>query len=341
MKDKLVSVIIPVYNVKKYLSKCISSVINQTYSNLEIILVDDGSTDGSGIMCDSFAQLDNRVKVIHKSNTGLGLSRNSGLKIANGDYVCFIDSDDYIKETMINHLAYNLKQSNSDAVIGGYTRVSETGDKLYSKKYTFNVYSGDSVKKELLPKLIGSSPYKRDSIKMAVWNVLFSMKIIKQHDMRFVSEREYVSEDIIWDIDYYNYAKKVVVTSNDDYFYRKRANSLTTKQFNYEKRLQDIEKLYRFEKYKLLKIGLFNICKERLAKEYFINLLACFNQIVLNNNLIQSNKCFKKIMNDKFLINIAKSYPYKQTNFKLRLFLSLIIRRKTLIMSILLKTNMK
>lgn len=110
MKDDLISVIVPVYNVEKYLHKCINSILNQTYKNLEIILIDDGSTDNSGKICDEYALKDNRIKVIHKENGGLSSARNAGLDICSGDYIGFVDSDDYIAEDMYEYLYVNLKK---------------------------------------------------------------------------------------------------------------------------------------------------------------------------------------------------------------------------------------
>ena len=97
----LISVVIPVYNVEKYLQRCVTSVTEQSYSNLDIILVDDGSVDKSGAICDDFAKKDKRIRVIHKENEGLGLTRNVGIKAATGNYICFIDSDDYIAREYI------------------------------------------------------------------------------------------------------------------------------------------------------------------------------------------------------------------------------------------------
>ena len=336
MKKKLVTIIIPVYNVKNYLKQCVLSVINQTYKNLEIILIDDGSTDGSGVICDSFKSLDDRIKVIHKSNTGLGLTRNTGIEIAHGDYICFIDSDDFISNNMVDQLMTCMVNFKADTVIGGYTRVSENGKKLYSKKYVSEEYQAPDVKLKLLPRLIGSSPYKKDSIKMSVWNVMFSMKVISENNIRFVSERQYVSEDIIWDMDYYNHAKKVKILNSDSYFYRARGNSLT-RQFNYEDRLLDIKKLYLFEKDKLYDLKIFEIASKRLSREFFINLAACIDQIVETNNIINSIKIVSKILNDEFIQNIVLSYPYRKASLKASVFLRLIAKKRALLMVILLQ----
>ena len=106
METALVSIIVPVYNVEKYLKKCVDSIINQTYKKIEIILIDDGSTDNSSIICDYYSKIDSRINVVHKKNGGLSDARNRGLDIANGEYICFIDSDDYVNLSFVEDL-YN------------------------------------------------------------------------------------------------------------------------------------------------------------------------------------------------------------------------------------------
>lgn len=122
----LISVIIPVYNVESYLSRCVDSVVRQTYKYLEIILVDDGSTDSSGEMCDTYEKIDDRVKVIHKNNGGLSSARNSGLQIAQGDYIGFVDSDDYIAEDMYEILLAYMFDDVDITCCGNYN-VSSNG----------------------------------------------------------------------------------------------------------------------------------------------------------------------------------------------------------------------
>lgn len=128
---KKISVIVPVYNVEKYLSQCLDSIIHQTYKNLEIILVDDGSTDSSGLICDNYSQKDKRIKIIHKCQGGLSDARNAGLKIATGEYISFIDSDDFIDKNMYSILINNTQKYNSDIVWFNYYN-------YYSKKHFIN-----------------------------------------------------------------------------------------------------------------------------------------------------------------------------------------------------------
>ena len=109
LNEELISVIIPIYKVEKYLRECIDSIINQSFKNLEIILVDDGSPDNCGKICDEYAKKDNRLKVIHKENGGLSSARNAGLDIATGEYISFVDSDDYVSNKFIENLSFYLK----------------------------------------------------------------------------------------------------------------------------------------------------------------------------------------------------------------------------------------
>lgn len=125
MKQNLISIIIPVYNTKEYLPRCLDSIINQTYENLELLIIDDGSNDGSGDVCDEYAKRDSRIRVIHKENAGQAIARNIGLKISNGSYIGFVDSDDWIEPTMYSELLQALLLNNADIVVCGRNNVNE------------------------------------------------------------------------------------------------------------------------------------------------------------------------------------------------------------------------
>lgn len=126
--EKLISVIIPVYNIEKYIFKCLSSVASQKYTNLEIIVVDDGSTDNSGEICDMFAAGDNRIKIIHQKNAGLSAARNAGIDASKGEYIGFIDGDDYIDKMMYYEMIHIIEQNDADMVICDYESVDENGN---------------------------------------------------------------------------------------------------------------------------------------------------------------------------------------------------------------------
>lgn len=168
-KSKLLTVIVPVYNVEKYLDTCIKSIINQTYSNLEIILVDDGSKDDSGRICDKYAEKDKRIKVIHKENEGLSEARNLGIKLSKGDYITFVDSDDYIDERMYEILIHDLEYYDVDIATCDYLRVED-----YSKKAEISNEVNIYDKKEALCKLLKNEEYKDYA-----WNKVYKKKLFK------------------------------------------------------------------------------------------------------------------------------------------------------------------
>ena len=136
--EKLISVIIPVYNVVNYFDRCINSIINQTFKNLEIIIVDDGSTDGSSEACDKIAKIDNRIKVIHQINMGLSAARNAGLNIATGEYIAFVDSDDYLHPRMYEILYKEMTKNEVDMVICEFNEFEE------EPKYIANIDKYDT-----------------------------------------------------------------------------------------------------------------------------------------------------------------------------------------------------
>ena len=142
-----ISIIIPVYNVEKFLHNCLDSVLKQTYRNLEIILIDDGSTDNSGKICDNYAKIDNRIIVIHKENGGVSSARNVALKIAKGDYIVWIDSDDFISKNMITYLCEKILEFNADIYFFNYNIIKK--DKIEKIKL-LNLPNGIISKKEVL-----------------------------------------------------------------------------------------------------------------------------------------------------------------------------------------------
>ena len=140
MSNGLVTIVLPIYNVEKYLNRCINSIVNQTYKNLEIILVDDGSPDKCSQMCDEWEKKDTRIKVVHKQNEGLGMARNTGIENATGDYICFFDSDDYLELTAIEKLYKLAKKTDSDIVTYGYSKVDDSGN-IYESVFLANLYN--------------------------------------------------------------------------------------------------------------------------------------------------------------------------------------------------------
>ena len=322
--DKI-SVIVPVYNVSRYLDKCVSSLLNQKYQNTEIILVDDGSTDASGDMCDRYAKQDERIKVLHKQNAGLGFARNSGLKVASGKYVVFIDSDDYVEDSMLSALFDAAQMYNADTVIGGFSTVVDNDIILSKTKLNNEEFKNKEIMQCLMPRLIGSAPNKKDSIRMSVWNVLYSMDIIMSNGISFPSEREMISEDIIFDLKYYQYSRKTVLIDSCHYCYRITDGSLTTKYR--PERFELSKKLHKELIRQIEIIGLDPNTRDRASRYFFILLRMCIRQEevkVSGKNLTEAVKSIKSICGDRYVKKVIAEYPVDLLNTKQKVFISLI-----------------
>ncbi len=320
-----VSVIVPVYNVEKYLQQCVDSLLAQTYKNIEIILVDDGAKDNSGKMCDELAQKDVRIKVVHKENQGLGYARNTGLEYATGEYVTFIDSDDYADVDLIEQLVVNIWENSADVCIGGFERVDNVGQSLFIEKYQHKCYCEDEVINNIFIKMFGSAPEKSDAIRMSVWNTLYSMKIIKEHNIKFPSEREFISEDIVFDTEYYPHVKKGVIVESIAYKYRVNPQSLTAKYM--VDRLERVMKLYFELEQRIKKLNLGNEALYRLQRQTFVNIRVCIRQ---EKKAISHNRATKSISNIRRMCdlegvqNIVAQYPVKLLPLKQKVFVKLI-----------------
>ena len=231
MIKKLVTVVVPVYNVQHYLDRCLVSIVNQSYQELEIILVDDGSTDGSGILCDDWAQKDSRITVIHKKNAGLGMARNTGIDHASGQYICFFDSDDYIDAYTIEHAVELAEKELAQIVVFGMVSVDFHGRVVQraipeSQK---TCYRSNEVLEELLPSIL--QPAIRDpktrNLRLSACSCLFLQDLIDQNKWKFVTEREIISEDVYSLLDLYRYVKAAAVLQEALYYYCENAASLT------------------------------------------------------------------------------------------------------------------
>lgn len=218
--DIKISVIIPVYKVEKYINQCVDSVLNQTYKNIEIILVDDGSPDNCPKICDDYAKLDNRIKVIHKKNGGLSSARNYGIKQVTGDYVIFLDSDDWWNDSnfikdVVNKKLFDLP----DVVIFGYLKYFETDNSFVPIINTnINIVSND--KAEQIKDLVVNDVYESEA-----WNKFIKADIFKQGDMYFTEG--IFSEDIDWSARLLIKAKTFKVFEKDIYVYRQNMKSIT------------------------------------------------------------------------------------------------------------------
>ena len=269
--NDLISVIIPVYNVEKYLNRCIESVINQTYKNLEVILIDDGSTDNSGKICDEYAKKDNRIKVIHKQNGGVSSARNAGLSIAKGEYIGFVDSDDYIEKDMYEFL-YNLLLEHKVQV--------SCCNRFVLEKNKF-VQSLDFPKDVILSfnEILNDRGYA-----FYIWNKLVSKKTIE--NIRF-SEKLILGEDLLFCLDVFKKAENVVFSKEAKYYYFNNDGSVTRKKIFKKEYLEHIlfhDKLIKYCEDNKLKIGYKKYLNRQI--EWIVYLLFL---IIKGNDLTDKN----------------------------------------------------
>ena len=215
---KLISVIVPVYNASKYLNRCIDSILGQTYTNLEVILVDDGSTDESPAICDSYGEKDNRVKVVHKENGGVSSARNAGLKVASGEYVAFVDCDDSIDKNMYELLAGIMERENVDLAICDDYR-HENNKIMTKSKHPSGIVSKETVDDRLV--LISAT----DVNICAPWNKLYKRALI---DFEFDTNVNW-GEDQLFNYKYISKIDKMYYLDRQLYHYYVYSTSLSYK----------------------------------------------------------------------------------------------------------------
>lgn len=320
-----ISVIVPVYNVERYLKKCLDSLLKQKLENIEIILVDDGSTDSSGAICDQFAGIDNRIRVIHRENGGLGFARNSGLEIANGEYVGFVDSDDFVAENMYSCLYENAKRYDADISYGLWKRFVNEDEIASSNEQgeECRVWEGEQAIHQYLLDRIGLPPHEKDDkiYGSNVWSGIFRRSILTEHNIKFVSERQFIAEDIIFDIDIIPHCRKIVHCDNQLYYYRYNPSSLT-----------GVYKPDRFEK----NVILFQEMKKRLLQfysddelfdslsRYFLTFarVAIIQEInhVKNHGYMHARKKVSTICSNRDMRTILKKYSINELPFRLRIY---------------------
>ena len=217
MSEKLISVIVPVYNVEKYIKKTLESLLNQTYENIEIVLVDDGSTDSSSQICDEYAKKDNRIKVIHKENGGLSSARNKGIEIASGDYVFYLDSDDTIDEKCLEILEEALERTESDVAICKIDRVDVNGQKV---RDDFPINEEDILfRYETVEKIV------KGELPNFAWGKLYRKEVL--HGIRFPVGRNYEDRYVAAEI--MSNSKQTVLCPKAIMYYRDNPKSIMNK----------------------------------------------------------------------------------------------------------------
>ena len=308
--EELISVIVPIYNVEKYLNKCIESIINQSYSNLEIILVDDGSKDNASIMCDSYLLKDNRIKVIHKENGGLSDARNVGIEKAKGKYIIFIDSDDWIDEKMIEILYDIIKKNNSDISICDYFLAYN--EEIQTQKENIKVINLSNI--EALKKIYDKD---LDVCMIVAWNKLYKIDLFKDN-IRYpygkIHEDEFTTYKLLYK------AEKISYTNRKMYYYRQREKSIMSKSFN-KKRLDVLEALEERAYYMKNTVKDEGLYKKTLIEYYGVVIKLYFKY---EENYVSDKKTLKMLLKKARKIYMKNIVSFKW-NLKLKIIYTTFI----------------
>lgn len=333
--DIKITAIVPVYNVKLYLQQCVDSLLVQTFPFFEIILVDDGSTDGCSLLCDELAAAHAQVHSVHKENAGLGYARNTGLDRLSGqsDYVMFIDSDDWLEANAVESLVAAMHGDDVDCVIGGHTKIDCTGKTQFIFQMDNAFYNGRKIRDELIPRLCGSAPAVSDSIPMSVCSTLFRTSCIRDNSLRFPSERIMISEDFVFKFNFLLHAERVVVSDFTQYCYRTNQGSLTT---SYRPdRFEASMHFYRESHCMIRQAALPQECITRLQKTLFIYVLMCIHQETPKLSGKKFSCCIaklKSIMRDGEFRFVLSEFPSSELHFRQRLFIFLLKKKAAFVL---------
>ena len=315
MNKPKVSIIVPIYNVENYLPCCVNSLLNQTLKDIEIILVDDESPDHCSAICDEYAKQDHRVKVIHKKNEGVSNARNSGLEIATGEYIAFVDSDDYVELNTYQKLYTLMTDTKADVVYFDYQRFDNLGNtwtELNNRKEKEKRYQTENNIRRFMLDMIANTPSEKyyQDIMVSVWRALYHSNIIKMHEIKF-KERGLFVEDLQFNLDFLLHSTSVITISDVFYYWRTYTSSYTNTV-----KLDYFEKNYFYYQYllEMLRKNNFGIEGYLRATRFFIGISNGNMRHNINSSLTKKEKIqwLKKVVNHPIWRKIASSYPYKK-----------------------------
>ena len=297
--EELITIIVPIYNVEQYLPKCIDSIINQTYQNLEIILVDDGSTDLSGDICDYYSEIDSRVEVIHQANSGVSVSRNVGISLSKGKYLTFVDSDDYIFENYISCLYYMIKHYNADTSIASWKKVNDIYISTKSKKKIVQVMDDKRILSMML---------LQHGVCGNVWGVLSKRELWDENAFPIGKSH---AEDSFTIANVFLKSKVNVLSNEILYCYRTREGSIQNSEYS-DNKMEELEMISEMNKLILNRYPeMYELTINRLVSSAF-------------HVLFFMNQKQKKEQNGKIIVSLIKKYRGqmifgKNVNRKVRL----------------------
>ena len=282
MNQPLVSIILPVYNAQSHLARCVGSICAQTYRNIEIIILNDGSKDQSLPVCEEFRKKDSRILLVDKANSGVSDTRNLGLKLASGKYVEFVDSDDYLDPDFTERLVAAAEENEADFVIAPYKMVIPAGaskpeqvlDKIQDELGVMSVARPPEVREYgFLP----AGVYDKDTFALrlmdkpasyfysVLWNKLYRRDILTGNDIQFVSEMRW-AEDLVFNLRYIQYAERFVAIDKPGYYYVQNPQSICHTQINAATIVQNKLQVFRYYKDLYTRLGIYEEVRPQLYK---------------------------------------------------------------------------
>ncbi|MCC3869656.1 glycosyltransferase family 2 protein [Terrisporobacter mayombei] len=337
--NALISVVVPVYNAEKYLDKCIQSIINQKYRNLEIILVDDGSKDNSLEICKKYAEKDKRIKVINKENGGVSTARNIGIEVANGDFMAFVDSDDYIDENMYFNMMQKSNEHECDVIMCDCYKVISDEKYVFTHDIRGGFYDKEQLYKEYFDKLL-----MQDSINypptISNWVMLIKANIIKTNKLKYKEGIKF-SEDLLFGSKAMYYANSFYYLKNECY-YNYINNPTSTTNTYYEKKWDNFTSLY-------VEIRLF--FEDKKDFDFSMQIYNCLLFFIYNSigNIYSSNKKLSvkkkdilKILNTKEVREMFNNIDIKSLNLsKKQQLITYCYKNKVFISALILYMSRK
>jgi glycosyltransferase involved in cell wall biosynthesis len=326
----MISMIVPVYQSEKYIEDCIQSILNQTYSDIELILVDDGSTDGSGIICDEYSRIDRRVRVIHTENKGVSHARNIGIENSKGEYILFVDSDDTIDKNMIKEMITAVDETECDIVVSSFAYVYPNEIKTISNlPINTGIYSVSDF-------FIHFYQLYYSGILSNIGIKLYKSSIIKENLIKF-DDRYSICEDINFCLDYIMKSNSIFFLNKPLYFYNKL--NINTLMSSYKENLFEAKKIV-FEK--LSYIMNKNNILSKLQNEYYSTVMKDSIMIISNEFQFNDNRSYAKIKKNlmKVLFDnevILSKSIVNSKNIRRRFFYNLIWLRSPLIITFVMK----
>lgn len=331
--EPLVSIVVPIYKVEKYLTRCVESLVNQTLHDIEIILVDDGSPDQSGEMCDQFASRDSRIKTVHKENGGLSSARNAGMKEAHGKYIGFVDSDDDVELNMYERLAQTAEEHHVDFVMADYKRINKNGS-FFVKTLDIDsgYYDRQKIEKDIFPALIMGENLDYGPL-LSVWHCLYRREFLSKINLIFDEQVRWSEDNIFSAIMGYNCHSFYYLKGEALYHYYQNEGSITT---SYRKGAWDVYSTMNRHLHDYFD----HVTEYDFSRQLKLHMIYyacnCISQEI-NRSKKEAVKGIKNILNSPQLTQAFRDFKLPDVPFKLKVQLQLMKRRQATLLYLMKK----